>query len=306
VPKDVELTGADINTPPNPKMQDLTICPQCRQWKESLRFMPCCAFKFCDDCVWRSGGCVKCNTRLDFQLLRIYKPLDVMIKECLAPCKYCGELYNTILIKSHENSCPKIPLSDLVKDLTDELPTNVPREKLTEQDMRDFHVKKNLLSSYHKLLPHPTPGGGGFINHVIADTDTLSGIALRYGITVEDLRKANRLVGNGEQVLFQHTVLRIPVASHQPQDKDLDLASVNLLKRRLVARFARKTGCNNLDEAQYYLEAHNYDFDVAFAEFSTDNQVPLPTPPKTISTHVPSPVMISIKSHNRSCCFSLA
>jgi len=202
-----------------------------------------------------------------------------------------------------------------VKDLSDELPPNVPRDKLTEQDMRDFHITKNLLTSYHKLLPHPTPTGDfGCINHVITDTDTLSGIALRYGITVEELRKANRLVGNGDQALFQHTVLRIPVTTRPPQNKGLDLASVNLLKKRLVARFARK-GCNNLDEAQYYLEAHNYDFEAALTEYRKDAQVPLPTAPKTISIHVPSrpppttddhhDSMSNIKA-NRSCCFSLA
>lgn len=269
--------------------------------------MPCCAFKFCDDCVWRNGGCVKCNTRQDFQLLRIYKPVDVLIRECLSPCKFCGEMYNTILIKSHESNCPKIPLSDIVKDLAEELPSNVPRDQLTEQDMRDFHIKKNLVSSYDKILPHPTPGEGGFVNHVITDTDTLSGIALRYGITVEVLRKANRIVGNGDQALYQYTVLKVPVESKPQQNNELDLASVNLLKRRLVARFARKTGSENLDEAQYYLEASNYDFDAAYAEFLKDVQVPLPTPPKTISTRVVSSHAIStpIKA-NRSCCFSLA
>jgi LysM repeat protein len=217
-------------------------------------------------------------------------------------------MYNTILIKSHENNCPKIPLSDIVKDMADELPSDVPREQLTEQDMRDFFIKKNLVSSYDKILPHPTPGEGGFTNHVITDTDTLSGIALRYGITVEDLRKANRLVGNGSQALYQHTVLRVPVATKPQQNNNLDLASINLLKKRLVARFARKTGSNNLDEAQYYLEAHNFDFDAAYAEFIKDVQVPLPTPPKTISTHVPSrhaAISTAIKP-NRSCCFSLA
>jgi len=288
-------------------MEDFTICPLCRLWKESLRVMPCCSFKFCDDCVWKSSGCVKCKTNLDFKSLPMYKPFDVLKRECLATCKFCGELYSTILLRHHECNCPKAPLSDIVKDLTPELPPNIPRNKLTEQDLREYHVRKNLLASYNKILPQPSSFESGFITHVIVDTDTISGIALRYGITTGDLRKANHLVGNnGDQALHQRTVLRIPAtAPRTPESKEMDLASLNLLKRRLVARFARKTGAQ-IDEAEYYLEAHHYDLDLAFTEFQRDTQVPLPTPPKTISHRVPSKSLISInlnsKSNRATCC----
>jgi len=121
---------------------------------------------------------------------------------------------------------------------------------------------------------------------------------------VEDLRKANRLVGNGDHALYQRMVLRVPVKPlHGPQNGEIDLAAVNLLKRRTIARFARKSGCNNLDEAQYYLETHHFNFDAALAEFLKDAQVALPTPPETISSRVHS---ISKTKVNRSCCFSMA
>lgn len=290
-------------------MQDLTICPKCKNWKEYLRVAPCCSFKYCDDCIFRNVGCIRCNTRLDFQLLPLYKPLDVLMRECLSSCKYCGELHSTILLKSHERNCTKVPLSGLVKDIATELPPNIPSDKLTEQDMRDFFIKKNLLASYHKMLPVPpnVDDGSGFINHVVSDTDTLSGIAIRYSVTVEELRRANHLMGNIDRAIHQREVLKIPVAQ-TPQIREIDEASVNLLKRRLVARFARKTGCKSLDEAQYYLDVSAFNFDEAVEAYIQDSKVPLPTPPKTISTIIPSRSdddITNIKP-NRSCCFSIA
>jgi LysM repeat protein len=258
---------------------------------------------------------VKCNNNLDFSLLRIYKPIDALIRECIAPCRYCGELHSTFMVKSHESGCPRTPLSDLVKEMTEELPTHIPKSELTEQDLRDFYVQKNLLHGYQQMVNKYTPTNGacgddGFITHVIADTDTLSGIALRYGVSMNELRKANRLVGNGDQALYKLLVLRVPVSDVRvpAQEETLDTAAYNLLKRRTIARFARKSGCNNLDEAQYYLETYHYDFEKALAEFQIDARVALPTPPATISvTHVPQSISTpsSSKASRRCCSFFL-
>lgn len=291
-------------------MQDLTICPSCRIWKESLRVMPCCRYKFCDDCLWKTGGCVKCNNNLDFSLLRIYKPIDVLVRECLGSCKFCGEIHSTYMIQSHENSCPKTPLNDLVKEMIQEVPPGVSRENLTEVDLKEFQVQKNLLHSYNQMVTRYSSANSadGFITHVISDTDTLSGIALRYGVNVNDVRNANRLVGVGDQAIYKLMVIKVPInPSHVPEQGGLDLAAYNLLKRRMIARFARKSGCHSSDEAKYYLETHHFDFDTAMSEFSKDASVPLPTPPKTISTYVES----ARASHNkikpqRTCCFSFA
>lgn len=243
---------------------------------------------------------MKCKNQLDFKLLRVYKPIDVLIRECLTPCKHCGELHSTFMLKSHESTCPKTPISDLVKEMSDEWP----REVVTEQDMKEFIVRKNLMNSFQQMVDRYTQAAGadGFINHVISDTDTLSGIALRYGVTANDIRKVNGLVGNGDQAIFKLVVLRIPAnPSHVKEQEGLDNASYNRLKRRTIARFARKSGCNNLDEAQYYLETHHFDFDTAMLEFQKDAKVPLPAPPATISTHVPNPN--TKPKANRSCCF---
>jgi len=289
-------------------MQDLTICPSCRLWKDSLRVMPCCQYKFCDECVWKSGGCFKCNNRLDFQLLRIYKPIDVLIKECLVPCRHCNELHTTFMVKSHEGKCPKSPISELVKELADDLPPAV-REKspLTEEDMKEFYIRKNLMQGFQLMLDRyaSATGADGFINHVISETDTLSGIALRYGVSANEIRKVNGLIGNGDQAIYKHVFLRIPAnPQHIPSQGDMmDEASYNILKRRTISRFARKSGCNNNEEALYYLEAHHFDFDKAMAEFRKDEKTPFPTPPSTISTYVPKVAPSPLKA-NRSCCIS--
>jgi LysM repeat protein len=213
------------------------------------------------------------------------------------------------MLKLHESGCPKTPLNDLVKEMADELPTNVPKSELTEQDMRDFYIQKNLLHNFNQMLSKYSlsEGDDEFINHVISDTDTLSGIALRYGVNMNELRKANRLVGNGDQALYKLVVLRVPVRERDARTHaqgGIDIAAYNLLKRRTVSRFARKTGCNNLEEAKYYLETYDYDFDQALAEFQNDAQVKMPIPPATISiTHARIPSILAVPKPSRRCCF---
>jgi len=196
-----------------------------------------------------------------------------------------------------------------VKEMTDELPTHIAKSELTEQDLRDFYVQKNLLHGYTQMLSKYSAhdGDDGFINHVIADTDTLSGIAIRYGVTVNELRQANRLVGNGDQAMYKLMVLRVPKSHILPQPQGgLDMAAYNLLKRRTIARFARKAGCCSLDEAKYYLETFYFDFEKALAEFRADAKVALPTPPVTISQIHISPVCKPVpKPSARRCCFAV-
>jgi hypothetical protein len=56
--------------------------------------------------------------------------------------------------------------------MAEELPPHVPKSELTEQDLRDFYVQKNLLHNFNQMLSKYAPTGGddGFINHVISDT----------------------------------------------------------------------------------------------------------------------------------------
>lgn len=48
-----------------------------------------------------------------------------------------------------------------------------------------------------------------FIKHIVTDTDTLQGIALKYGVTTEQIRRANKLWANDS--LFLRESLLIPV-----------------------------------------------------------------------------------------------
>lgn len=58
-----------------------------------------------------------------------------------------------------------------MKDLIEELPTNVPKATLTEQDMQEFYVKKNLMHGLQAMLDkYASAGTDGFINHVISET----------------------------------------------------------------------------------------------------------------------------------------
>jgi len=229
---------------------------------------------------------VRCKNHLDFQLLPVYKPVNALIKDCLAPCRFCGILYTNILLKCHEQNCPKTPVSKVVVEMTETLQQFGDRP-LTVGDMNKYLVQRNLLHSFKgsvlpSLLLHSAPHQSGssseFITHVITDADTLVGLSLRYGVTQDDIRKINRLVGSAEHVLHGKTVLQIPKRNSQASDDNITGQDGMLmqdsmemaLKKRLAARFAKLTGCKSTTESNYYLEASNYDLDAAVAEYQVD------------------------------------
>ncbi|XP_063043855.1 lysM and putative peptidoglycan-binding domain-containing protein 2 isoform X2 [Engraulis encrasicolus] len=56
--------------------------------------------------------------------------------------------------------------------------------------------------------------GEKYIEHCVTDSDTLQGIALKYGVTMEQIKRANKLFGN--DCIFLRNSLNIPVASQKP------------------------------------------------------------------------------------------
>jgi len=307
-------------------MEDFTICPKCTLWKENLRVVPCCGYKFCDDCIHKYNGCLRCGSQLSFELLPVYKPTNVLMKQCLAACKHCGIMKSNLLIKSHQDECKKAPVGQLEIDMDDEL-KQIKRNPLTQDDAMTYHIRKNLLASYHKSLPPSlrvgsTTSGGtdSYTTHIIMDTETLAGISLRYGVNIEALKRINNITGNGDQALHGRSVLKVPSSSASSTGNAepaadgmvMEESMEMVLKRRLATRFSNATGCKNTQEISFYLEAAQYDFDVAVEEYKADatwGEAKMKTMPTTSSSsscrESAAIKMNRADKVNRRCCFSL-
>jgi len=82
--------------------------------------------------------------------------------------------------------------------------------------------------------------------HVVSRGETLSGIASRYGVTVSQLKRLNRLYG--KRYIYPNQRLRIPESSQDTQDTQISALSGRKITRHIVTRgdslwlIARKYG----------------------------------------------------------------
>ena len=72
------------------------------------------------------------------------------------------------------------------------------------------------------------------ITHIVSEHETLAGIALKYDLTVEDLRRTNSFLWTTNSVWVGQT-LKIPILDHQQKDFKMveeTAASTTVIKRR--------------------------------------------------------------------------
>ncbi|XP_034244872.1 lysM and putative peptidoglycan-binding domain-containing protein 2 [Thrips palmi] len=65
-------------------------------------------------------------------------------------------------------------------------------------------LKRYGSTSSHQKRPEQ------LIKHVVCKTDTLQGLALRYGVTTEQIRRANRLFANDSLFLREYLMIPVP------------------------------------------------------------------------------------------------
>ncbi|XP_078051465.1 lysM peptidoglycan-binding domain-containing protein red [Augochlora pura] len=75
------------------------------------------------------------------------------------------------------------------------------------------------LKKYGSTAKHVTRTGN-LIKHAVSATDTLQGIALKYGVTTEQIRRDNRLWASDSLFLREH--LLVPVNSENPLSLSID------------------------------------------------------------------------------------
>jgi len=105
-----------------------------------------------------------------------------------------------------------------------------------------------------------------FFIHVVTKTDTLVGLALRYGVSVDEIKRANFLTSG--QLIWHRKNLRIPTHGRVFQPQRIAVPT----HREIASLFKNKTGCKDLAEAKYYLEDCEYDMETALKHFEEDKK----------------------------------
>ncbi|KAJ8340430.1 hypothetical protein SKAU_G00350630 [Synaphobranchus kaupii] len=76
-------------------------------------------------------------------------------------------------------------------------------------------LARTKTRSYGSTASVTAPLGEKYIAHRVTDCDTLQGIALKYGVTMEQIKRANKLFGN--DCIFLRNSLNIPVPSEKSE-----------------------------------------------------------------------------------------
>uniref|UniRef100_H3CVV6 LysM and putative peptidoglycan-binding domain-containing protein 2 n=1 Tax=Tetraodon nigroviridis TaxID=99883 RepID=H3CVV6_TETNG len=74
-------------------------------------------------------------------------------------------------------------------------------------------LARTKIRSYGSTASVTASLGEKYIEHRVTDSDTLQGIALKYGVTMEQIKRANKLFSN--DCIFLRNSLNIPVVSQK-------------------------------------------------------------------------------------------
>ncbi|XP_051512688.1 lysM and putative peptidoglycan-binding domain-containing protein 2 [Myxocyprinus asiaticus] len=74
-------------------------------------------------------------------------------------------------------------------------------------------LARTKTRSYGSTASVTAPVGEKYIEHRVTDGDTLQGIALKYGVTMEQIKRVNKLFSN--DCIFLRNTLNIPVKSEK-------------------------------------------------------------------------------------------
>jgi len=147
-----------------------------------------------------------------------------------------------------------VPKPEMTKEMT------IPAKEMTIP-AKEIHLKTEL-----KIKKKDSKD---YLTHPVRLTDTLIGLSLKYGVSVDEIKVSNGLYSDA---IWSHIELLIPYRNQkieelteeekEKQEKDR--------MRLLIRRFQRVTKCNSEAEATYYLDSNQFDFDVALSEYNED------------------------------------
>ncbi|XP_072321287.1 lysM and putative peptidoglycan-binding domain-containing protein 2 [Eucyclogobius newberryi] len=74
-------------------------------------------------------------------------------------------------------------------------------------------LARTKIRSYGSTASVSASLGEKYVEHRVTDSDTLQGIALKYGVTMEQIKRANKLFNN--DCIFLKSILNIPVITQK-------------------------------------------------------------------------------------------
>ncbi|KAI8807144.1 hypothetical protein BJ742DRAFT_813601 [Cladochytrium replicatum] len=118
--------------------------------------------------------------------------------------------------------------------------------------------------SFREDQSDATPSAGFW--HTVTTKDTLVGISLRYGVPLDDLRRANRIFSSTDDIIARARLF-IPGSNRTPPPSEED---PELRNKTLVKRFQIVSKCVDVDEAWAYMRASDFDLNAALETYWAD------------------------------------
>jgi len=173
---------------------------------------------------------------------------------------YTEESKSDLLVKNDRKQDDSIPNQFLDINFDFNQPLNAQNNAIASAPEEFISFGNNNSAKYFATVQDNN------VIHYVTAADTLPGISLQYGVKVMDIRKANKLFGNN---LAEYETLIIPGAAKNlakiPDPKMLEA----IRRSKLIRKFKYKFSCTE-EEAKYYLEIANYNFDNAILEYNSD------------------------------------
>jgi len=261
-------------------MEDLAECPLCKFIRDSLHETPCCQSLFCLSCLSSRGRCPNCTKVFDIKECRVFKPLMKMVGQVLFTCKHpgCGQRFAQLLLAEHESQCRFNAggSNELLQAFTDA--NSTPAGQWAQRRANIFAAFSSFanvgrlmanerVNESHKQLKQPQTSGEP-VMHMVMSTDTIQGLALKYGTTAEEIKRVNKL--RSDDIITRAWLM---IAANRMPDlaAEMDLEAMEkMLARKLINRLRQSFGGLSEEEAEYYLELTNFDFEAARKECQSD------------------------------------
>ncbi|KAG2387378.1 hypothetical protein C9374_001710 [Naegleria lovaniensis] len=124
--------------------------------------------------------------------------------------------------------------------------------------------------------PHQPPKLPPIVIHKIQPDDTLTSIAIKYGVNEEAIKLKNRILSS-DLSIYNKTELEIPDPTQLPKENltfeemsEEERQKLEERKKAFALTLFMKLCCVSEDEARYYLSVHDFNFKEAVNELRSD------------------------------------
>ncbi len=127
-----------------------------------------------------------------------------------------------------------------------------------KEESQVLHVDKQNLPSNYAV-------------HKLHQDDSLSTIALQYGVTVESIKMANNILSDLEYINEKELIIPFPMKIPDLEKESVvDAQLYEQQKRKWSMKFFLQVLKTSEEEAKYYLSLHEFDFQAALQEYRDD------------------------------------